>query len=179
MTTALILPCCSDVAITRYNSFSQAAEHQKVATPLHTAGFSHLLFHMYTDILHRLQIRAHSLYKVLALIKQKEANISLMYSSVRDICLVRVLFFFVRLCGSKEIYILYIYTHKYILIQTNKAVSRHSNSSTFSYYWYMTLDKSTLSYSVYHVNLNISEILVDKIQTWKQNTNLLYHASAS
>ena len=44
----------------------------------------------------------------------------------------------------------FIFTHrdKYILIQTNKAVSRHSNSSTSAYRWYITLDDSTLADSV-------------------------------
>lgn len=48
--------------------------------------------------------------------KKQETNINLMYSYVKDTCFVRYLiFFFVRLCGSREIYILYIYRDKYIL----------------------------------------------------------------
>ncbi len=104
MTTALHV---SFQLMMQRSSYSQTAEHKTVATQFHITGFSYLLFHMYTDVLHRLQtLRAHSLYKVLALIKQKESNRNLMYSYVRDTC------FFVRLCGSRELYILYIYTQR-------------------------------------------------------------------
>lgn len=77
-----------------------------------------LLFHMYTDILHRLQIfRAHSLYKVLPLIKQKETNINRMYSYVRDTCFVRR-FFHLCVCVVQRWFTFFIFTHrdKYILL---------------------------------------------------------------
>lgn len=73
---------------------------------------------MYTDILHRLQIfRAHSLYKVLPLIKQKETNINLMYSYVRDTCFVRCFFFYLCVCVVQR-FTFFIFTHrdKYILL---------------------------------------------------------------
>ena len=73
-----------------------------------------LLYHMYTDILHRLQIfRAHSLYKVLPSIKQKETNINLMYSYVRDTCFVRCCCFFIFICAFvwfKGLHSLYLHT---------------------------------------------------------------------
>ncbi len=58
---------------------------------------------------------------------------------------------FLCACVVQERFTLIIFTHryKYTLIQTNEAVSRHSNSSTFSYCWYMTLDDGTLSYNVF------------------------------
>lgn len=91
-------------------AYSQTAGHKTVATHFHITGFSYLLYHMYTDILHRLQIlRAHSLYKVLALIKQKESNRNLMYSYVRDTCLVRC---FLCVCVVQGSFTFFIFTHR-------------------------------------------------------------------
>ena len=124
--------------------------------------FSHLLFHMYTDILHRLQILK-STQSIQSLIKQKESNINSMYSYVRDTCFCALVWF------KGDLQSLYLHRDKYILIQTSKAVSRHSNSSTSAYYWYMTLDDSTPSQSVFIKQL-MSTDFGGWIQTSEQNT---------
>lgn len=124
----------------------------------HNNGFIYLLVHMYTDILHRLQIlRARSLYKQLPGFdqakKKKTRNQHKPHVLLCEGYMFVRYFFFVRLCGSREIYILCIYTeiNRYFnfsnTIQTDKADSRHSNSSTFAYCRYMTLGNDALSYS--------------------------------
>lgn len=126
-----------------------AATHRARGRVIHVAGFSHLLFHyIHRRIAQDKKIlNAHNLYNPGSQ-SSKNNNQHTPYVRLREGYMFGACFSCALVWFEGDLHSLYLHTDKYMFIHTNKAVSRHSISSTFCRQPVRDMDDSTLSHSV-------------------------------